>query len=186
MNHVSDNASNKQVLPKIPKRLRRALPSRSAEKKNCVRLLPYDERAAKAQKIVTGGESVEDVYIGHVNIPSHLIIASEQCLWAIDRRTREPWCVSWEEISHFGMSEGKMRVVVFSQTGLKTYIFQVADKAESAELHDLLAMQQWKMVCGSFFVCRFEWRAYHPVFFLTHPASLSCFLVLGKLIKRSC
>ena len=147
MNHVSDNASNKQVLPKIPKRLRRALPSRSAEKKNCVRLLPYDERAAKAQKIVTGGESVDDVYIGHVNIPSHLIIASEQCLWAIDRRTREPWCVSWEEISHFGISEGKMRVVVFSQTGLKTYIFQMDDTAESAELHKLLSMQQRKMVC---------------------------------------
>ncbi|CAB9509943.1 protein sorting-associated protein 13 [Seminavis robusta] len=142
MNHVSDATSNKEVLPKIPKRLRRALPSHSVEKKNCVRLLPYDERAAKAQKIVTGGESVDDVYIGHVNIPSHLIIASEQCLWAIDRRTREPWCVSWEEISHFGISEGNMRVVVFSQTGLKTYIFQM-EGAE--ELHKLLSMQQRKM-----------------------------------------
>jgi hypothetical protein len=146
MNHVSDATSNKEILPKIPKRLRRALPSHSVEKKNCVRLLPYDERAAKAQKIVTGGESVDDVYIGHVNIPSHLIIASEQCLWAIDRRTREPWCVSWEEISHFGISEGNMRVVVFSQTGLKTYIFQMDDTAESAELHKLLSMQQRKMV----------------------------------------
>lgn len=146
MNHVGDGASNKERLPKIPKRLRRALPSRSADKKNCVRLLPYDERAAKAQKIVTGGESVDDVYIGHVNIPSHLIIASEQCLWAIDRRTREPWCVSWEEVSHFGISEGKMRVVVFSQTGLQTYIFQMDDTAESAELHKLLSMQQRKMV----------------------------------------
>jgi hypothetical protein len=157
MNHVSDATSNKQILPKIPKRLRRALPSHSVEKKNCVRLLPYDERAAKAQKIVTGGESVDDVYIGHVNIPSHLIIASEQCLWAIDRRTREPWCVSWEEISHFGISEGNMRVVVFSQTGLKTYIFQMDDTAESAELHKLLSMQQRKMVwrgCPLFCPCR--------------------------------
>lgn len=64
MNHVSDATSNKQVLPKIPNRLRRALPSHSVEKKDCVKLLPYDERAAKAQKIVTGGESVDDVYIG--------------------------------------------------------------------------------------------------------------------------
>jgi len=159
MNHVSDATSNKQVLPKIPKRLRRALPSRSAEQKNCVRLLPYDERAAKAQKIVTGGESVDDVYIGHVNIPSHLIIASEECLWAIDRRTREPWCVSWMEISHFGISEGKMRVVVFSQTGLKTYIFQMDDTAESAELHKLLSMQQPKMVrqiIFSWHLCGFD------------------------------
>lgn len=81
-----------------------------------------------------------------MNIPSHLIIASEQCLWAIDRRTREPWCVSWEEISHFGISEGNMRCVVFSQTGLKTYIFQIDEKSESAEFHKLLSMQQSKMV----------------------------------------
>ena len=80
MNHVSDATSNKQIQPKIPKRLRRALPSRMAHKPNCVILTPYDDRAAKAQKIVTGGESVDDVYIGHVNIPSHLIIASDQCL----------------------------------------------------------------------------------------------------------
>lgn len=145
MNHVSDATSNKQIMPKIPKRLRRALPSRAAEKPHCVKLLPYDERAAKAQKIVTGGESIDDIYIGHVNIPSHLIIASEQCLWAIDRRTREPWCVSWEEISHFGIIDVGMRVDIFSQTGLKSYIFQVEDSVESEEFHDLLSMQLRKM-----------------------------------------
>jgi hypothetical protein len=145
MNHVSDATSNKRVLPKIPKRLRRALPSRSTEKPNCVILLPYDDRAAKAQKIVTGGESVNDVYIGHVNIPSHLIIASDQCLWAIDRRSREPWCVSWEEISHFGLSSGGMRVVVFSQCGLRPYVFQVESLQESSELQKLLSMQLGKM-----------------------------------------
>lgn len=145
MNHVSDATSNKQVLHKIPKRLRRALPSRFAHKMNCVSLTPYDDRAAKAQKIVTGGESVDDVYIGHVNIPSHLIIASDQCLWAIDKRSREPWCVSWEEISHFGMVQGGMRIVVFSQTGLKPYLFQVEDARECTELQDLLSMQLAKM-----------------------------------------
>jgi Vacuolar-sorting-associated 13 protein C-terminal len=148
MNHMSDATSKKQVFPKIPKRLRRALPSRSCDKRNCVRLEPYDERAAKAQKIVTGGESVDDVYLGHVNIASHLIIASEQCLWAIDRRSREPWCVSWEEISHFEITEGGVRIVVFSQTGLKTYVFQVENSRSVAKFHQLLSMQLRKMVSG--------------------------------------
>jgi Vacuolar-sorting-associated 13 protein C-terminal len=145
MNHVSDVTSNKQVVPKIPKRLRRALPSRSIKKPNCVILKPYDDRAAKAQKIVTGGESCDDVYIGHVNIPSHLIIASEQCLWAIDRRSRDAWCVSWEEISHFGRVDGGVRVVVFSQTGLKPYVFQVEEQQEILDFQKLLSMQLDKM-----------------------------------------
>ncbi len=145
MNHVSDATSKKQVLPKIPKRLRRALPCRSAQKANCVILKPYDDRAAKAQKIVTGGESIDDVYIGHVNIPSHLIIASDQCLWAIDKRSREPWCVSWEEISHFGPIVGGIRVVVFSYTGLKPFVFQVDDEEECEELLKLLMMQLPRM-----------------------------------------
>lgn len=146
MNHMSDATSKKQVFPKIPKRLRRALPSRSSDKRNCVRLEPYDERAAKAQKIVTGGESLDDVYIGHINIASHLIIASEQCFWAIDRRTREPWCVNWEEISHFGIMEGGVRIVVFSQTGLKTYVFQVETPGQADGIQSLLSMQLQKMV----------------------------------------
>jgi hypothetical protein len=146
MNHMSDATSKTQILPRIPKRLRRALPCRSTEKSNCVRLEPYDERAAKAQKIVTGGESVDDVYLGHLNIPSHLIIASEQCLWAIDKRSRDPWCVSWEEISHFGILEGGVPVVVFSQTGLQTFTFDVETEQEGIRLHELLAMQKKKMV----------------------------------------
>jgi len=146
MNHMSDATSKKQVLPKIPKRLRRALPIRSPDKPHCIRLKPYDEHAAKAQKIVTAGESVDDVYLGHINIPSHLVIASDQCLWAIDRRSREPWCVSWEEISHFSMTDGGVRVVVFSQTGLKTYIFHVDNAGEAQELFVLLSMQLEKMV----------------------------------------
>lgn len=107
--------------------------------------MPYDDRAAKAQKIVTGGESVNDVYIGHVHIPSHLIIASDQCLWAIDRRSREPWCVSWEEISHFGLVTGGMRIVVFSQCGLRPYVFHLESPLESSELQKLLSMQLGKM-----------------------------------------
>lgn len=146
MHHMSDATSKKQVFPKIPKRLRRALPNRSADKRNYVRLEPYDERAAKAQKIVTGGESVDDVYIGHCNIASHLIIASEQCFWAIDKRSREPWCVTWSEISHFGVRERSVRIVVFSQTGLKSYTFQVETPRQLTKIQELLSMQAGKMV----------------------------------------
>lgn len=144
MNHMSDMTSDKEVLQKIPRRLRRALPSRCADKPNCVRLLPYDERAAKAQKIVTASESIDDVYIGHINIPSHLVIASSHFLWAIDRRSRDPWCVSWEEVSHFSTMENGVKVVVFSQTGLKTYVFHVEDGNE-IEFCNLLSMQLSKM-----------------------------------------
>jgi Vacuolar-sorting-associated 13 protein C-terminal len=146
MNHMSDATSKKEVIPKIPKRLRRALPSRSSGKRNNVSLEPYDERAAKAQKVVTGGESMEDVYLGHINIPSHLIIASEQCLWAIDRRSRDPWCVSWDEISHFNVTDGGVRVIIFSQTGLKTYIFDVENQRLANKFQNLLSMQLRKMV----------------------------------------
>lgn len=160
MNHLSDATSKNQVLPKIPKRLRRALPCRSVEQPNCVRLEPYDERAAKAQKIVTGGDSVDDVYLGHINIPSHLVIASEQCLWAIDKRSRDPWCVSWDEISHIGLFEKGVPVVVFSQTGLKTYVFDVESKEEAAKLHALLSMQTKKMVCDT--RAHFDWEIPQP------------------------
>lgn len=145
MNHLSDATSKKQVRPKIPKRLRRALPCRSTEKPNCVRLDPYDEKSAKAQKIVTGDESLDDVYLGHLNTPTHLIIASEQCLWAIDRRSRDPWCVNWTEISHFDATEVGVRVIVFSQTGLKPFVFELENKKICAAFKGLLAMQQRKM-----------------------------------------
>jgi hypothetical protein len=145
MNHVSDVTSNNRKIPKIPIRLRRALPSRSIDNPNSVILVPYDERAAKAQKIVTGGESVNDVYLGHVNIPTHLIIASQQCLWAIDRRTREPWCASWEDISHFGSSKGGLYIVVFSQLGLKPYHFSIDSDGENEHLIQLLSMQLDKL-----------------------------------------
>jgi Autophagy-related protein C terminal domain len=146
MNHMSDVTSKQRILPKIPKRLRRALPRRLSEKPNCVSLEPYDERAAKAQTIVTGGDSVDDVYLGHVNVHSHLLIASEQCLWAIDRISREPWCVSWNEISHFRAIDGGIQISVFSQTGLKTYFFQVENQTQWLELQKLLSLQRTKMV----------------------------------------
>lgn len=175
MNHLSDATSKKQVLPKIPKRLRRALPCRSTEKPNCVRLEPYDERASKAQKIVTGGESVDDVYLGHLNIPSHLIIASYQCLWAIDKRSRDPWCVSWEEISHFGLQEEGVPVVVFSQTGLRTFVFDVDSREEATKLYNLLSMQKLKMVS----VFNLYRSTYHAARLLT------AFPVFSRVTRRT-
>ena len=145
MNHVSDATSKKQVQPKIPKRLRRALPSRYAKKPNCVILRPYDDQGATAQTIVTDNDSCDDVYIGHVYIPSHLVIASEQCLWAIDTLSRDIWCASWEEVSHFGRVDGGIQVVVFSQMGPKPYIFHVSDEQQIASLEALLTMECEKM-----------------------------------------
>jgi Vacuolar-sorting-associated 13 protein C-terminal len=146
LNHLSDSASKEEVFLKIPKRLRQALPSRIADKPNCVRLEPFDERAAKAQTIVTGGDSVNDVYLGHVNIQTHLIIASEQSLWAIDRVSRDPWCVNWREISHFHAADGSVHIVVFSQTGLKTFVFQVDGHKQLHDFQNLLSIQLCKMV----------------------------------------
>jgi hypothetical protein len=178
MNHMSDITSKQRVFPKIPKRLRRALPRRLAEKPNCVSLEPYDERAAKAQTIVTGGESVDDVYLGHVNVQSHLLIASEQCLWAIDRISREPWCVSWSEISHFRAIDGGVQISVFSQTGLKTYFFQVENQMQRLELQKLLSIQRLKMV--SIVIQIFSLRKQNKVY-------LMCFkncIDLGQSFRR--
>eukprot|EP00970_Alexandrium_tamarense_P017406 scaffold9505_cov202-Alexandrium_tamarense.AAC.2 len=146
MNHVSDATSDKEVVMKVNKRYRRALPRiRTASLGSGVRLLPYDEVSAKAQRIVTGGETVDDAYIGHVQIQSHLIIASNQCLWAIDKKSREPWCVSWTEISSFGIDGGDcMKVEVFSSFGSVTYVFEMSS-VELADCYALLSIQAEKM-----------------------------------------
>lgn len=146
LNHMSDATSKKQIYPKIPKRLRRALRSRLQDKRNHVCLEPYDLLAAKAQKVVTSGDTNEDVYIGHISINSHLIIASEKCLWAIDKRSSEPWCVTWPEISHFGVTECSIQISIFSQTGLKTYMFQVENSEKLLKIQELLSMMASKMV----------------------------------------
>ena len=162
MNHVSDATSDKEVFRRIPKRLRRALPRVSHEKQYTVRLDPYDEAAAKAQKIVADGGRSDEVYAGHVTIASHLLIASDQRLWAIDRRTNEKLCVSWDEISHFGLHDrDKMRITVFSQTGLKSNLFVLGDSADFHALYTLLAMQVEKMVSADSFrfvlMCVWVW-----------------------------
>jgi hypothetical protein len=133
--------------------LRRALPSRTSHPLGAVHIEPYDENAAKAQDIVTGAEGADDVYLGHVNISTHLVIASERSLWAIDERSQEPWCVSWQEVSHYSLVDGGVNIVVFSQTGLKTYHFPVENHALRMKFHQLLSRQQQKMVREYLFRC---------------------------------
>ena len=90
---------------------------------------------------------IDDIYLGHINTSTHLIIASEESLWAIDKKSRKPWCFSWEEISHFTMlKDGVMRITIFSQVGLKAYSFKVENTRSFAELNQLLLMQAGKMV----------------------------------------
>lgn len=99
-----------------------------------------------SQQIVTGGETVDDAYLGHVTTPSHLIIASKQCLWAIDNDSREPWCVSWTEISHFSIDRGNsLTITVFSAQGPQSYVFDMPS-SELAELYAILSTQMQKMV----------------------------------------
>lgn len=100
-----------------------------------------------SQRIVTGGESVDDIYLGHVTIPSHLIIASAQCLWVIDD-SREPWCISWDEISHFSTDGGNcLTITVFSSQGPHSFVFTMSS-SELEEFNALLSMQKQKMVRG--------------------------------------
>jgi hypothetical protein len=90
---------------------------------------------------------VDDAYLGHVTIPSHLIIASRQCLWAITKDSREPWCISWTEISHFTIDGGNsLTITVFSAQGPQTYVFDNMSSVELADLHALLSLQAHEMV----------------------------------------
>ena len=145
MNHVYDATKDGQNIFKVPKRHRRALQA-SVNIPNSMLLVPYDQRSSQAQKIVTGGEILDDVYLGHVMAQKQLIIISDQCFWAIDLTTREPWCISWGEISHFAMENDTIRIAVFSELGLKPYSFRMENDAATKELSQLLSLQLKKMV----------------------------------------
>ncbi len=148
MNHMSELTSNdSDSIVRVPKRLRRALPRKSCQKKNKVSLVPYNEKAAKAQRIVTANDTKDDAYLCHVNITNHLIIASDNCLWIINRVSKDPYCLNWEEISHFGMVDDRfMQITIFSQTGLKPMLFEVDSPSSYSELFHLLSIQESKMV----------------------------------------
>lgn len=151
MNHMTEFTNKDGLKPKIPKRLRRALPRKVAHNKNSVLLVPYDDKAARAQKVITGNETKDDAYIAHVNIINHLIIASDRCLWIINRQSREPWCLNWEEISHFSaVDERLMQITIFSQCGLKPHIFEVESIAALEDFSHILSMNSMKMVSSHY------------------------------------
>lgn len=76
MQHVSDAASEKMPIVRTQRRLRRALPI-TTSLKNCqaATIIPYEDDAAMAQKIITSGDNVDDVYLGHIKVQSDVIIA---------------------------------------------------------------------------------------------------------------
>ena len=147
MNHVSEATSDKLLsIAKSNKRLRRALPRVSADSGNNVKLVPYDESAAEVQQIVTEGETEDDGYIGHVKIPSHLIIASNQYLWIISGNPDKPRRIRWAEVCNFGIyGNHSMKIDVFSGQGPRSFTFEMS----SSEMDVLLGLMSIKMVCNS-------------------------------------
>ena len=146
MQHVTD-ATSLDPKTAIPRRLRRALPRKLNTKRNSVMLIPYDEKSAIAQKIVAGNDKHDDAYINHLYTERYLLIASERYLWIIERRTNEPECLRWEEMSHFHMFEGKfMHIVTFTNKGLKPKIFELESSKLLQGFNELLSIQNNKMV----------------------------------------
>lgn len=143
MNHVAEITINKLTMAKNNKRFRRALPCASTESGNSVKLIPYDERSARAQQIVTSGETQNDAYLGHVQIPGYLIIASRQYLWIVSEERSDPQRISWAEISNFGIYGNRMQIDVFSSP--HSFSFEMSSR-ELADLFELLSM---RMVCNS-------------------------------------
>ena len=151
MQHVSDVTSEKMPLIRNPRRLRRALPLYTVGHQHVAHIVPYDDSAAMAQKIVSSDGSITDIYLGHLNLPNQVVIASEQCLWIINKDTKRPWCLAWEEISHFAMQEnGGVELMYFSSKGLKSFSLQAEGSMELADLYQLLSIQLGKMVCLCF------------------------------------
>ena len=152
MQHVSDVSSEKMPVIRNPRRLRRALPLYTIGYRHVARLVPYDDSAAMAQKIVSGDGSMTDIYLGHLNLPNEVVIASEQCLWIIRKETKRPWSLAWEEISHFAMREGGgVEITYFSSKGFRSFSLQTKGGMELADLYQLLSIQLGKMVrCISF------------------------------------
>lgn len=147
MNHVSQTTSDTLLaIAKSNKRLRRALPRALAESGNIVKLVPYDERSAEVQQIVTGGETKDDTYIGHVKIPKHLIIASNQYLWIVSDNTDQPQRIRWAEVCNFGTcGNDSMKIEVFSGQGPHSFTFEMG----SNEMAILLGLMSLKMGISS-------------------------------------
>ena len=146
LTHMSEATSDRTPSVKVPKRMRRALPRKRAVRE--VNLVPFDAQAADAQRMVTVDDSSDDIYIGHVCTPTHLLIASENRLTSIERNKSEPhtdvW--PWADISHFSTLDGEIvRMSYFSSTGIQTRVFSAGSAATLLKLHELFSLQSKEM-----------------------------------------
>ena len=122
------------------KRLRRALPNAPAASDTKTKLVCYDEMSAKIQQQVTRGETVDDVYLGHILTRHHLIIASEKYLWIIENNSIEPMCINWGEIAYFEAVRNGIKIDVFSMRGTQSHVLRMRQNELSA-LRELLTLK---------------------------------------------
>lgn len=138
MNHGLDATTATSL--RDNKRLRRALPSAPSTSHTKTKLVPYDEMAAKIQQQVTKGETVDDVYLGHILTRHHLIIASKEYLWIIENKSIEPICIKWEEIAYFEAVRSGMKIDVFSRQGTQSHVLKMRQN-EISTLKELLTLK---------------------------------------------
>ena len=150
MQHVTHATDDQKIAKR--KRLRRALPRKLNTKRNTIKLLPYEEKSALAQKMVAGHGNHDDAYIGHIYTERFLLIASEEYFWIIGRRhTNRQEKLQWEEISHFHMFEERfMHIITFTTKGLRPRILEFESCDLLQDLNNLLSIQNSKMV--SYFI----------------------------------
>jgi hypothetical protein len=121
-------------------RLRRALPNVFSESLTKTKMVCYDEMSAKIQQQVTKGETVDDVYLGHILTKKHLIIASDKYLWIFENESVEPRCINWGEISYFEADRSSMKIDVFSKQGTGSHVLRMGQN-ELASLRELLMLK---------------------------------------------
>jgi hypothetical protein len=154
LQHVTDATDEEEAKVPVPKRLRRALLRKLSTRRNSVLLIPYDEKSAVVQKIVAGSDNLDDAYMSHIYTERYMLVASEQYLWIIERRTNEPEHLRWEEISHFRMFDHKfMHIITFTRKGLKPKILELESSETLEDFSELLSIQDGKMVSFHFMSC---------------------------------
>ncbi len=147
LQHVTDATDEEDTKIPAPKRLRRALLRKTSSKRNSVLLIPYDEKSAIVQRIIAGNENLDDAYLSHIYTDRYLLVASEQFLWIIERRTNIRELFRWEEISHFRSIEDRfMHIITFSKKGLRPKILEIESKEIREDFSELLSIQDMKMV----------------------------------------
>ena len=123
------------------RRLRRALPTVSSGSEIKTKMISYDEISAKIQQQVTKGETVDDVYLGHVLTEEHLLIASDKYLWIFLNESIEARCIDWNIISYFEPISGYgMKIDVFTKQGSQSQMLRMGEN-EISSLRKLLQLK---------------------------------------------